>query len=449
MITQHSIKQHTFLQGIPMKRLLLVSAMMSALPVYAGSSGVNLGPSMTTGPSSNSYLITAAANNPAMNSLIMDKDEALRFSYLTVGANVEYGQVDSFIDDLEELTDILDDPSLANEDSVQDTIDRFNGVLEKFGEEGYLKTNAGIHMPLAPLFFKSEYFGGTFSADFKAELQGGFSVLDDTFGFDQQNGTFATATSLYLKSGVSAEFSLGYSRPLKKTESGTLYGGIKARLIHMELSKQVIPLTSLDGDEIEDVIADNYDNNLVESDEITADLGLVWDASWYRLGLVLNNITSPEFEYGNVGENCGAIADVTAKDSCLIAKYFSDQKGEIVANEVHTMDANARVDMLVRLTDRLQLSATADVAEYNDIIGDEHQWVHVAATYDADLFFIPSIRVGYQKNLTGTETSSLNLGASLFSMLKLDLQYGLDTIEEDGSDIPRTLGLSLSIHESF
>ena len=50
----------------------------------------------------------------------------------------EIGQVDNFVDDLDDLIDLIDDPSL-NKDPVQTVLDRFNSILVKMGDEGYVK----------------------------------------------------------------------------------------------------------------------------------------------------------------------------------------------------------------------------------------------------------------------------------------------------------------------
>jgi len=432
-----------------MKRLILVSSILSALPVYATSSGVNVGSSMTTGPVSNPYSLSAASNNAAMASLVIKPGEKNRFSFGAIGFNVEYGQVDGFIDDLEDLTDILDDPGSTN-DSSEEVIDRFNKVLVTFGDQGYLKGNFHLNVPLAPFYIHSEKLKGTFGLDFGISAQGGFGILDDPLSFNDQNGTFTTATSIYLKAGTEFTLSGSYSRPVYKNNHGTLYGGVKAKYITLELSKQLIPLESIDSDEIEDLLVDKYDQNLIDSQEFAVDLGLVWDAKYYRIGLSLENLNEPEFKYGEIGANCTSVKEATnERSTCEVAKYFTQQTGEITATETHVKSSMARADAMVKVTDRLQLSGVLDLAEYNDVIGYDNQWYHIAASYDADSTWVPSIRVGYQENLAGTKTSSLNFGASLFGMVNLDVQWGLDEVEIDGSNIPRTFGISLSVDERF
>jgi len=437
-----------------MKRTLLFGSILLASNAFANSGAVNQGSSMTTGPSSNSYSVAAGFNNPAMTSLLISKDENFRTSYFpSFGFNLELGEVDNFIEELEELTDILDDPN-STELTTQEVLDRFNSLLIEFGENGYLKNSISLTAPLFPLLMQADFLDGAIGVSIAANATAGISVLDDPLQFDNQNDTFNSATAIYLKAGVEKSVSLTYSRgvPLNAwfNDKGNLYAGVKFKVMNVELSKQVIPLESLESDDLADIIKDEYDQNQVSSTEFGIDLGLVWDAGDYRLGLTLENLNSPEFEYGAVGIGCSGIEEgSSSRSACESAAYFSQVKGDIKARETHVKDAMFRGDILYKLTDRWQITSSLDFAEYNDVIGFENQWLHVATSYDADSWWIPSTRVGYHSNLVGTKTSSASFGMTLFNTLALDVEYGLDTVEIDGTTAPRRVGFALSIEESF
>lgn len=433
-----------------MKKLLLAASIIAACNAHADSSTVNTGSAMTLGPSSNKYSLSSASYNPAMNSLVVKEGEKMRMSYFpTVGFNVEIGQADNFADDLEELADIIDDPNSTNESSSE-ILERFNKVLDTAGEDGYVKFNVGVNMPLLPLYFYSDTLGGTIGFDFSVNLQAGVNLLDDELYYDNQNTSFVTASALYLKSGVEQTFAISYSRDVYQSEHGKLYAGAKFKYINMELSKQVIPLVELAGKDLDDVVEDEYDKNQITSSDYGIDFGLVWDATNYRLGLTFENINSPEFEYGAIGVNCFEVPENTvARSNCEAANYFTTVTGEIKANEVHTKHALVRADALVNLSDRLQFSTAIDLAKYDDIIGYDNQWFHTALAYDSDWYVLPSVRVGYHKNLIGTETSSVTAGFSLFKIVSLDFEYGLESVEVDDTSAPRRVGFSLSIQEQF
>ena len=433
-----------------MKKLLIATSILISCQAWANNSTVNPGASMTMGPSSSSHYITSGAFNPAMGSLLVSKDEKVRMSYFpTFGLNTEIGPVDNFADDLSDLADIIDDPSSTNDDT-QTVLDRFNQVLVTAGQDGYIKFNVGGNAPLLPVFFYSETLKGTIGFDYSINGQARVGLLDSELYFDSQKETFTTASSLYIKSGIEQTFAISYARMLYETKVGKLHVGGKFKYIDMELSKQVQPLVELAGLEISDVVRDEYDQNQISSATFAVDLGLVWEAENYRLGLTLENINSPEFNYGEVGVNCSNLAErSTSRTNCEVAKYFSQTIGVISTNEIHTKHALARVDGLVQVGESVSMFGGIDLAKYDDITGDDHQWVHAGVDYQTAWFVLPAMRLAYHKNLTGSETSSLSAGVSLFGVVSVDVEYGLESIEIDDSTAPRRLGFAISIQEQF
>lgn len=437
------------LSAIVASSFLMSSHLLSG-NALANFSGVQAGAAVTTGPSSSSYSMSSASQNPAMNSFLISNDESFRMGYFPSAAFVtELGPVDNFAEDLESLADIIDDPSSATEDASE-ILDRFNQVLESAGENGFLNISGAAQLPLMPLYYYSESLQGTFGFDVAVSGIAGISVLDDDLLFDSQNFKFTTASAIYLKSGVEQRLSVSYSQAAYKSDWGNIYLGVKASYLRMSLSKQVLPILQLADTDLGELVTDEYDRYQETSGDFSLDVGLVFDAESYRVGLSFQNINSPEFNYGEVGRNCEQIVENTnARSNCEAARYFSDVKGEIAANEIHIKDPQARIDGLVKISDNLLLSAAADLNEYNDAIAFKHQWVHAGIDYQTDWFVLPSLRIGYHKNLVGTETSSISAGFSLFSILSFDAEYGLEEVVIDGSSAPRRLGFSLSIQEQF
>jgi|GEM_PF-6236502 len=103
--------------------------------VYAGSNGVYLGSNHSTGNTANKHSIFVSATNPAAASLAISSSKNARMNDFPAVWNItELGEVDSFIEDIDELIDILNDPANI-EDSVEDVLDRFNKVLVEMGEK--------------------------------------------------------------------------------------------------------------------------------------------------------------------------------------------------------------------------------------------------------------------------------------------------------------------------
>jgi len=435
------------------KKYAVIAGLLS-MQAMAGSSGVNSGSSLTSGPSSSHFSIYAAANNPAMGSLMNPEDERWRISYLpSFAVNLELGDVDNFADDIDELIDIVEDPSSSG-DSATEILNRFNDVLVRMGDQGYIKNSVSIHAPVAPLYYYSEDLQGTFFVDLSIEAQVGLRVLDAELSLDPVTQGFLTDTSLYLKSGIQKKLSLGYSREVFSDhhfikDKGKLYAGATFSFVDMELSKQVTRIVDLDGAEVSDVLRDEYDNNLSSSTGFAIDVGLVWDAEWYRAGLTLENLNSPEFDYGDIGTNCNDRPENTIeRNSCEVARSFIDQ-GRITATETHTQHALLRVDGLVKITDRWFVSGAMDMAEYDDFVGFENQWLNIATSYETEGMWVPSARLGYQKNLTGAELSSFTFGFTFFKSVSLDFEWSPDSVDVDGDSAPRRVGFALGFEEKF
>ena len=86
---------------------------------------------------------------------------------------------------------------------------------------------------------------------------------------------------------------------------------------------------------------------------------------------------------------------------------------------------------------------------YRDVSAFDNQWVYASTSYDTRSFFIPSLRVGYKKNLVGTNLSSIAFGVSLLKYVNLDFEYGLESVSENLDNSPRRLGFAISVEERF
>lgn len=428
--------------------ILAASGPLSAAVVTPGST-------LTTGANSDGHSLYAATLNPAVAAFTIDKDERWRVSYFpSISVSNEIGNVNDFLSEIDDLIDILDDPSLA-QGQVEETRDRFNNVLGLMGDEGYVKFSSHVTAPIFPLYWQPRFLPGTLFSELSLSTQVKTSFLDDELFFDQAKQSFATASSAYIKSGIQTQFALGYAQELlgghaSATYGGKLYGGVKASVYQLDLSKQVIWLQELDGEDIQDFVRDEYGNNLVSTTNLGIDLGLAWVAGSYRTGLTIKNINSPAFSYGPVGVNCEQYADASfERNNCEAAAFFADQKGDIKAHEKHVKHISATIDGTYYLLKNWSISGSADMAPYDDIVGTENQWVNAATSVNTRSFWIPDVRLGFHKNLVGSGLSTVAFGLSLFDAVTLDLEMGLDQIEVDGNKAPRKLAFSFAVEEKF
>ncbi|MDZ7922587.1 MAG: conjugal transfer protein TraF [Marinagarivorans sp.] len=433
----------------------IASALCVAIPSHATNSNLlNHATGLTTGQSSNQLSLFSGIYNPAMGNVMIDDDEHFRMNYFfSFTDSTEYGQVDNFIDDLDELIDILDDPSL-NTDPVNVTLDKFNVIIESAGKEGYLKTSNGFYIPFSPLFWKPDFLPGTLAFEANIETQIKVSVLADRLIYDSAKETFTTATSAYLKSGLQKKFSVGYSQeyaPQKIANwGGTLIFGARINIYNMELSKQVYQLQLLEGENIEDVIENQYKKHRVRSTNMGIDLGLVWLAPSYRLGASIVNLNAPSFNYGEIGTQCDShIEGSNQQSNCYISDYFINTRGMIKGHEKHKKNPVITLDGSYFLLDNWLISGAAELASYDDAIGTENQWLSASTSYHPTTTWLPDWRFGYSKNLVGSKLSYANLGLTLFNTFNLDLSMALEDAVIEEEKHPRGLSFAISFEEHF
>lgn len=418
--------------------------------VFAASNGIYPGQNQSVGNLADPHSIFVANSNPANSGLALADNKRLRINFTpTLWGVTELGDVDNFIDDLDDLIDLLDDSSNSDE-PIDETLDRFNSVLESMGENGYLKTSVGLSAPLLPVYIKVDPIDAVFYSDFSYGTTVGMRILDDTLAYDPQNSSFATNTSAYVKSGVETRLGAGLSKRLYTlNDSMQLYGGVKFNFIQMELSKQIIALQHMDGESIEDVVRDAYDDHLETSTNIGIDLGLRLAAEKYSLGLTVTDINSPQFNYGAVGTDCHRYVDGSAAyANCETARYFSEVVGDIVTQEKYTRNALAIIDGYYQINKKWFTGFEVEAAAYDDAVGAENQWVNIGAGYQS-AGKIPSFRWGYRQNLAGSELGSLNMGTTLFGVLTFDVSWSLDSVDVDGTSVSRLLGGSIGIQQRF
>jgi len=440
-----------------MKRYLAAVAL--ALPALSQAAPVVTQPGalMTLGPIASPQTGLSVLYNPASAETVIHKDDNFRWGYLgSTGVSVEFGDVDNFADDVNQFMDDLDLDNVSAGDADR-IINNYNDVLRhKLGDAGYMKIDVQFVAPLAPLLMRSDLLGGVMSIDLVGGVTAKISILDDDLVLNETSNTFETNTAAYLKSVQYTTLGLGYSRELDNVVTdkinehvaGRLLSGVRLNMYNLSLSKQVIGLLNIDeGDELGDVIADDYDGNQVSSTAMGIDLGLIWEADNYHLGFTWRNINEPEFDFGTLGEGCTGSPTNTSMSNCFTALYFAGQD-RITLNETHVMTSQATADVALNSENkRWRLAASYDLQPVRDPVGDEYQWATASAAYVSSRFI--GARVGISQNQVGSALTMVNAGFSLFGNVNLDLRYSLDTIEVDGTSAPRTFGFNLGFESSF
>ena len=181
------------------------------------------------------------------------------------------------------------------------------------------------------------------------------------------------------------------------------------------------------------------------------DLGLIWEADHYQIGLTLKNINEPEFDFSELGVNCASKSTAIAIANCNTANFHInnlENPGRVIQNDTYVMTQQSTVDLALSSENkRWRLAASYDLQSTEDAIGDEYQWMTASAAYVSSSLF--GARLGFSENQVGSELTMANAGLTFFGVVNLDVRYSLDSTEVDGSTVPRSVAVNLGIESSF
>lgn len=431
-----------------MKSFVVAAAVGAALfscASFAAPGFLDAGPNLSDNGASGAWTSLYATRNPAGAEFAIAPDAKFRMGILSsLGLGTEVGPVDNFADEIDDLIDELDrdDISLSEGNAL---VERFNSILEPLSRDGYVKVHGGVQVPLFPMLYRSNL--GVFTADANISGQARLGFLDAPLTYNPVAEEVETASAAYVKAGQIAEIAVGFSRPVWQPSAGQLILGGNLRYLQAKLSKQVVALDSVEDDEdVEDILKDSYDANERKSSNVTLDVGAIFNFSDYRVGMTLANLTEPEFKYGAIGSNCGALSG-SAQYNCYTAAFYSDR---IALNETWTLERLATLEGAMFFASGAgSLAASVDLNDVHDPVGDLNQNLKVALGYKTETNWLPDFRLGYRKNLAGTELSSASVGFTFFGSVHFDVACGLESTRIDGSSVPRTMAFNLGFEMGY
>jgi hypothetical protein len=447
MTDKHVFKKMAVASLLGSTMLVAPSAVLASYQAHAP------GPLLTYGKTTHPSTILSISGNPANGHALLSEGESYRMGYFSsLGIDIELGKVDNFLDDVDELIDELD-KEFTGINEANAVKEKFDELLPVMGEDAQVTIGLGVNLPFMPFAIKSDTLGGVLSFDVKAQGLFDIRFLDAPIEIQTIGGsaTVETDSSMYVKGGSILTGSIGYSREVWRptfVENSILYAGFQASVYQVSLNKQVLALSNIDNDDVSDAINDEFDENTVDTTQVGLDFGLLWSMQNGQVGLTFANINEPEFDYGDVGKNCSAITDTIRQANCFVAQNrFSD---EIDLSETAVMNAQTTVEGALFSENRNWLiSGAADLNSVYDLVGRESQYVSASASYFSGSYLIPSVRFGLSNNLAGSKLTSVGFGTTLFGVVNIDLSASLDTVEIDGTTVPRQFGFNIGFEEKF
>lgn len=264
------------------------------------------------------------------------------------------------------------------------------------------------------------------------DLSGGLSLsINPTTG--RVRATFENDSLLLTRAARAVEMGLSYSRPLFSLDKGQLFVGVRPKITQIGLSRVSTRLGDLE--DAEAAFDDILNASFVTQARPGLDLGMLWQASHYRAGLSIINLSEPVFDFPAVNYQQISDAEVRAQ---------LQQSDTYVAQRQFKFEG-----ALAPQGQRWQLLAALDGNTVSDAAGIESRWGSLSAGYSPRLQWCNNLRIGLSHNFAGSELSYLSGGTTLFQHLQLDLASALTTTVIEGMELPRGLSLALGWSDQF
>ncbi len=423
----------------------MVSSTASSGAVFLDS-GANL----TTGSAGDVNQNNAVfAANPAMTAFAIDKNNlkgGLRTTLWSSGGYFEFGPVENLQENINKITDTLSKENLTLDEATSLQQDA-NDILAKIGNQGYFQGGGLVHFPIFPVTIDS--MGGAIVFDFNSSFLGYGRVLDAPVELNLINNSIGTASSIYLKGAVVNELSMSYSRHIIEAFGGSVYAGLKAKLISASLTKSVMKFESLADSSSagDDLLNQLTGANLNKSTGFGIDVGVIYALDNMHFGVTISNLNSPSFAYGAIGGDCSTLTGLD-QTNCNAANSFAN---EISLNETHIMNAQTTIEAGYDTSAKgWRILASADVNATTDPVGNLIQNVDLSISdIDKDGYVFSGLRMGATKNLQGSQLTWLSFGASIWDIVQWDISFPLESVKVDAYTIPRGIKGTFGLEVSF
>lgn len=361
-----------------------------------------------------------------------------------VGAAYEFGDLSNILDNIDDVSNLLDEDSLSLE-VAEERINRLQGILNQLGKDGHGKFTATGSVPF--VVGKADS-GWAVGIELAGDMHAGFSVLDDELRYVAESQEIQSRTSIYLRGAQMLRLSLVPSYRLAEWGEQGLYIGGRISHYNADMYKTVIALEDTERD-MAKVIDDDLEQQVNSSTALGFDLGVMYQARIFRGGLTWLNVNQPEFDFPAVGVACGQIADPDLQTNCYTAASFGDR---ISLQETWKLNEQARAEFALHDPEqRFVFAASYDLNLVRDISGDEYQWLTLSGSYRLPWYlkWIPDLRIGYRQNQVGSELAYYSAGLSWLGVLTLDAAVSAQSIEHDGESMPRSAMANLGLQVRF
>jgi hypothetical protein len=264
------------------------------------------------------------------------------------------------------------------------------------------------------------------------DLDGDVSItIDPATG--QVFSIFDNDSTMLSKGSRTTELMFGYSRRVGEFRGGNLFVGADAHFYALELARLGVRYGDITS--ARDVFESIRDLDYQRDEAFGVDVGVLWVADRFQLGASVTNINEPGFDYPEIDLS-------NYSDETVIERILQDRR--------YVMDRQVKLEASVFSEGRRRtLNIGLDADSTIDPMGDEFQWMTVSAGLNLDTGWLPNLRVGYRRNLAGTELSYVGIGATMFKWFNVDAAFEINQVNIDDEDYPRGAILSLGFQIDF
>ena len=279
-----------------------------------------------------------------------------------------------------------------------------------------------------------------------------------------QNGTpvaatyaVTTASAVDVKLAQVNQISLGYSTDLTRYTSAALQGlmpsskldiGVRVNAYQARLYRQLVAFVDADGNS-NTVKLDSSRDNMTRATALGLDLGASLSGENYQVGATIYNLNGPTFKYPDLA------LDPSNATNLAAARQLASEGTIGLVDSVQLKPHMVIEGSLISANKRWMLQSSLALNETTDFVGAAQKHVTASVSYNAERYdmaalnyLIPSVRVGYNKNLVGSQLATVGLGLS-WGVFSIDANVSEQSVTVDGSKVPRSAGVSLSIAEKF
>jgi hypothetical protein len=432
----------------------------SATSVSAMPGNLPAGAELITRGSYTGFFNPSFASNPAMLPIALGARSYSLGGLSLPAFALEIGQIDNLGDQIDALESAIEDAESTNSDGGENVTQaeadaiksEFDAFVAALDEDAYIGAEVSLPLPVLPVMFKA--LGGTVAINAEASLGVNIQVLGDEIRYNQGDEEITTDTSIYVRSGEFMRLGVGYGRELTKLNiAGKDFDvniGGRFTLTKASLSRQVIRIDDDGDDDSDDSSFDrakeNYEDNKKDTTSLGLDVGVALHNDTSHFGATIRNLIPQEFDYTDIGINCGQKPTEGQQSDCDTAANFEGRvnlrdsyelEPQLALEASHTIHSSG-----LRVFGGLEANSTENVA------GKKYQWASIGLGYTGP-WWIPGVQIAYHSNLAGEKLDMLSLGVQLFKAVNLQVSVSPDKAEVDGDEIYRAAALSITFATSL